>query len=130
LQNFTSSHDIEKFVKNGDTIPKNKINGNRRIVIRINDLAYLPETLVVLNEDNTTERYKFTADTLTKKLHLTDLDGDEQTSPKLTYKAFENKVYIYQYIFKGDSLWMKTSAKTLNDYKLTRNRIRWIRDLK
>ncbi|WP_282075994.1 DoxX family protein [Maribacter aquivivus] len=128
-ENFTSSHDIEIFVKNGDTIPENKINGNRWNVIRINDLSYLPETLMILNEDNTTERYKFTADTLTKKLHLTDLYGDDQTSHELTYKALENKVYIYQGIFKGDSLWMKTSAKTLNDYRLTRNRIRWIRDL-
>lgn len=129
-KNFTSSHEIELFVKNGDTISKNKINGNRWNKIRINDLSYLPETLMILNEDNTTYRYKFTADTLTKKLHLTDLYGDDQTSHELTYEAFENKVYIYEGIFKGDSLWMRTRAKTISDYRLTRNGIRWIRDLK
>ncbi|WP_405397772.1 DoxX family protein [Maribacter sp. Asnod2-G09] len=128
-ENFTSSQDIEIFVKNGDTIPKSKINGSRWNKIRINDLSYLPETLMILNEDNTTERYKFTADTLTKKIHLTGLYGDDQTSHELTYKVLENKVYIYEGIFKGDSLWMRTRAKTIRDYRLTRNGIRWIRDL-
>ncbi|WP_423999195.1 DoxX family membrane protein [Maribacter sp. IgM3_T14_3] len=128
-ENFTSSHEIELFIKNGDTIPKNKLNGNRWNKIRINDLSYLPETLMILKEDNTTQRYKFTADTLTKKLHLTDFYGDDQTPYELTYKALENKVYIYEGIFKGDSLWMRTRAKSISDYRLTRNGIRWIRDL-
>ncbi|MGO4921556.1 DoxX family protein [Maribacter spongiicola] len=128
-KNFTSSHEIELFVKNGDTIPKSKINGNRWNKIRINDLSYLPETLMILNEDNITQRYKFTVDTLTKKLHLTDFYGEDKTQHKLTYKALENKVYIYEGIFKGDSLRMRTRAKSISDYRLTRNGIRWIRDL-
>lgn len=128
-KNFTSSHEIELFVKNGDTIPKSKIHGNRWNKIRINDLSYLPETLMILNEDNTTQRYKFTVDTLTKKLYLTDFYGEDLTQHELTYKALENKVYIYEGIFKGDSLRMRTRAKSISDYRLTKNGIRWIRDL-
>lgn len=127
--NLTSSHEIEIFVKNGDTISNDKTSEIRWKKMNINGLSYLPETLLIIKEDNTTERFKFTADTLAKKIRLTNLYDNTQKTHELTYESVEEKVFIYQGVFKGDTLWMKTKAKTLKDYRLTRDGIRWIRDL-
>ena len=127
---LTSSHDIELFVKNGDTIPNDIANGNRWNKITINGLSYLPETLVISKMDNTRERYKFRADTLAKKMKLVKMYGDSTKSHVLHYESLEPKVFVYHGIFDGDTLWMRTKAKTLEDYRLTRNKIQWIRDLK
>jgi hypothetical protein len=129
-KSLTSSHDIELFVKNGDTIPKSETNRNRWDKMTINGLSYLPGTLLISKADNTRERYKFTAETLTRKLILTNMYSDSSKSEELRYESVEPKVFIYQGVFEGDTLWMKTRAKTIKDYRLTRNGIQWITDLK
>lgn len=129
-ESLTSSHNIELFVKNGDTIPKDLTGGGRWNKMTINGLSYLPETLSIAKMDNTNERYRFTADTLAKKISLVRMYGDSSKSHVLYYEAIEPKAFIFQGVFEGDTLWMRTRAKTLKDYRLMRNGIRWIRDLK
>lgn len=127
---FTSAHEIELFVKNGDTIPKDETDHSRWNKIIINGVSNLPETLVISRMDDSREWYKFTADTIAKKLNLTKMYSDSAKAYILTYETIEPKTYIYQGIFEGDTIWVKTKAKNLEDYRLIRNKIKLIRDLK
>lgn len=127
--NLTSSQEVELFIKNGDTIPNKISNGNRWIKMNINDLSYIPETLMIAKVDKTNERFKFTADTLAQKISLTSLYGENKDTHEITYKALADNIFIYEGIFKGDTLWIQTKAKNLDDYRLIKSGTRWIRDL-
>ncbi|WP_430907219.1 hypothetical protein [Maribacter sp. 2-571] len=50
-KNLTGLHDIELFVKNGDTIPTDDTKGNRWDKMSIKGLSYLPETLLITKTD-------------------------------------------------------------------------------
>lgn len=126
---FTSSHEVEVFVMNGDTIPENT-NGMRWKKMNVNDVSYMPESLSITKADDTSERFKFTADTLSHKMILTSAYDKSQEPYELSYAVLQENVFVYQGIFQGVTIWVRTKAKKLNDYRLIKNDIRWIRDLK
>tara|TARA_R110002050_G_scaffold56512_3_gene127114 strand:- start:69608 stop:69988 length:381 start_codon:yes stop_codon:yes gene_type:complete len=122
-------HEIDLFIKNGDTIPKSMDVGDRWKTITLNGSSYMPESVVITNADGKQNRLKFTADTLAKMISLTELYHIIPGDYDFSYKEVQKKVFVFEGIYKGDTLWMKTKAKVFTDYSLTKKEMWRITDL-
>ncbi|WP_299215236.1 DoxX family protein [uncultured Aquimarina sp.] len=125
---LTGFHEVEIQIINGDTIPKSTTNRWKNI--SINGSSYRSESLKITHMDKQQSYYLFEADTIKKTIDFRPFNDSENKVYKFTYDILEDNIYIFQGIYKDDSFWIKTKAKTLKDYRLTKNGMRWITDLK
>lgn len=120
-------HEITVQLINGEIIPKT--NENRWNSISINGNSNRPETLKITTIDNAQSIYSFVADTIQKTINFNPLNGTE--SYNLQYEELPNKNFIFKgYSTLGDSIWIRTKSKSIKDYPLTSNGIKWVTDLK
>ncbi len=126
---FSHAHTIEIFVKNGDTISDAASNGNRWKQLIMNGVSYLPDTFVLTQVDGSRKRYQFEADTIAKTMKYQTFRDTTENYQQLKYTKLEENVFVFEGILEGDTLWMKTKTKSIEDYPLS-NKMRWITDLK
>lgn len=124
---LTSFHTIEIFVKNGDTITTGE-NDRTWKTLSINGASYIPETLMITAENGYGANYSFEADTLARTIQFYPFRGDSTDLYHFTYEKLPNKAFVFEGIHKSDTIWMKTTSKTLKDYQLTAQRFKWITD--
>jgi len=125
---LTGFHEVEIQIVNGDTISKS--TAIRWKNISINGSSYRPESLKITHMDKQQDYYLFEADTIKKTIDFRPFNDSENKVYKFTYDKLEDNTYIFQGIYEDDSFWIKTKAKTYKDYRLTKNGMRWITDLK
>lgn len=124
---MTKFHEVDVQIINGEKIPKT--NGSRWNNISINGNSYRPGKLKITNIDKIQSYYSFTADTIKKIIEFNPINGNE--SYNFNYGELPDRVFIFEGTStNGDSIWIRTRAKALNDYRLTSNRFKWITDLK
>lgn len=124
---LTAFHEIEIFVKNGDTIATSS-NDLAWKTLSINGASYIPETLMITSENGYGANYSFEADTLARTIQFYPFRGDSTDLYHFTYKKVSNKTFVFEGTHKDDTIWMKTTSKTLKDYQLTAQRFKWITD--
>ncbi|MBW1294211.1 DoxX family protein [Aquimarina litoralis] len=125
---LTGYHEIEILVINGDTIQES--NKSRWKNISINGSSYRPESLTITSVDKKKFYYSFEADTVKQTIHFHKFNDSIDNAYKLSYEKIDNNIVVFKGSYHQDSYWMKTKVKTLKDYRLTREGIRWITDLK
>ncbi|NAS30955.1 hypothetical protein GTQ40_08245 [Flavobacteriaceae bacterium R38] len=121
-------HTVEMMIKNNDTI--SEINDQRWKNLSISGSSYRPETAVIREVSGRRNSYSFEADTLKKTMILYSIRGNRKAELKLKYKELNHQEFIFEGTHQSDSIWIKTTSKTLKDYPLTANEIRWITDLR
>lgn len=135
-KSITAFHEIEIFVINGDTIPALKSSKKRWKSLSISGKSYYPETLAIKKMNSKyEERYSFEADTINKVITYQLYDygitnnEEKKTEYQFKYEQINKGEFVFEGVHKGDSIWMKTKSKTLENYMLTANRLNWIIDL-
>ena len=124
---LTSFHEVQTQIINGERIPET--DERRWKSISINGNSYRPESLRISSKDSYPKYYSFTADTIQKTISLVSKNHPDLY--EFTYKELPDKVFIFEGASsQGDSIWIKTKSKSLKDYPLTSNKIKWITDLK
>lgn len=124
---MTRYHKIEHKMINGDTIAVT--DSSRWNILSINGNKYRPEHLRIVKMDKSQERYSFTADTVGHTIDF--ITNSDSIAYQFRYKELEAGKFIFDGVSaKGDSIWFQTTSKSLNDYPLSANHIRWITDLK
>lgn len=112
---------------NGDTLHVS--DGTMWKSISINGNSYLPEGIKITNMDGKSIRYKFTADTTLKTMTLTPRNSPE--AYEFQYEETEKNHFTFHGTSsQGDTISIQTKSKSLLDYPLTANEIRWITDLR
>lgn len=124
---LTSFHTIEIFKINGHTIPASSKDRAWK-TLSINGASYIPETLMITLENGYGTNYSFEADTLAKTISFHPFRGDTSDLYQFRYQELSNKEFIFEGTHKDDTLWMKTTSKTLKDYQLTAQRFKWVTD--
>ncbi|NER16723.1 hypothetical protein [Spongiivirga citrea] len=120
-------HTVDLFIKNGDTIENEASKWKN---ISINGMSYWPETFNLITEDDNQQRFSFELDTVAKQFTFQPARSKDSTAYILNYQNGENKSTTFKGIYSGDTLEIKTSYKTFEDYPLTKSRFKWITDLK
>ena len=124
---MTRFHTIKSKLINGDTIAVT--DSSRWNTLSINGNKYRPEHLRIEKMDNSQERFSFTADTINRTIDF--ITNSDSTAYQFTYKDLGDGKFIFDGVSaKGDSIWFQTKSKSLNDYPLSANNIKWITDYK
>ncbi|WP_027395828.1 DoxX family protein [Aquimarina latercula] len=124
---MTGFHQVEIQMVNGDTIPKS--TNIRWKNISINGSSYRPETLKIIQEDKKQLYFLFEADTIKRTIDFHEYNDSEKKANSFTYDRLDDNVFIFKGSYKGDSIWVRTKAKTFKNYRLTKSGMRWITDL-
>ncbi len=125
---MTGFHEIETQIINGDTLSKS--NECRWKTMSINGSSWRPESLKIVSLDNEANMYSFEADTIQNTIKFYPYKDLESHAYEFQFKKLRDKIFVFQGSYQGDSIWIKTKIKTLKDYPLKANEIRWITDLK
>jgi len=120
-------HTVEMMIKNNDTI--SEINDQRWKNLSISESSYRPEIAVITEMSKRRNSYSFKADTVKKTITLYPISGEKKEEYTLSYEKLNDQEFIFEGTHLKDSVWIKTRSKTLNDYPLTANKIKWITDL-
>lgn len=115
---LTSFHDVETFVRNGDSIPKTTKEETRWKSITFNGLSYFPESLQIVQQNNSRTRYKFEMDTISESLRIKPYFDEEATWQNLRLEKVTEKEYLFKGIINGDTIYAKTKVKKPEDYLL------------
>lgn len=119
---------VEDFVINGDTLPPLMTDTIRWKSISIGGTYYWPGGLVIKEMNNSKMYYTFQADTIRKTL-VFHPESDSTDKYFMKYDRLADNYFILKGKHKGDSIWMKTRSVARHEYRLTKNGIRWVRDL-
>jgi hypothetical protein len=125
---LTRLYQVEDFVINGDTIPPLLTDTIRWKSISIAGTFYLQDMLKISTMASAKMNYRFQADTIRKTLvfHPANDSADKYF---MKYDQSDDHYFIFKGKHNSDSLWIKTTVVARNEYRLTRRRIRWVRDL-
>lgn len=142
---FQAKHDVETFVMNKDTIPNSVadslLNAKKWKKIIFNGSSYLPESFEITYDDDHTARYTFDIDTIKQRIEYSTyvpywaegkITGRDSTTVEweiLNYKKLNKKEYVFDGVFKGDTIQVKTNAKHKEDYNLIKYSGRFLLDL-
>jgi hypothetical protein len=126
---LASLHDIDLFVKNGDTLTRKSNDLSRWKTLMINGYSYYPKTISVTYENGKSDWFSFEADTLAKRIDFQNFQDTTALKYPFHYKTLNKKRFEFKGVLKGDTLHFKTKAKFIKDYKLTSMGIKWIPDL-
>jgi hypothetical protein len=119
---------VEDFVINGDTLPPLLTDTVRWKSVSIGGTYYLPNGLVISGMSNSRMSYTFQADTIRKMLVFHPL-SDSTDKYVMKYDRLADNYFMMKGTHKGDSIWIKARTTERHEYPLTKNGIRWIRDL-
>lgn len=118
---------VKNLTLNGqqDSIPENK----KWETIFINGSSYLKNSMLIKNEDGSRKYYSTKTDTVNKTILFYPLRGKEEDSQTFNYKKLDDKEFIFDGIINGDTISISTKYKSIDDYRLVKSKIKWIRDL-
>ncbi len=125
---LSSIHEVDMFVKNGDTLTPKNNDGSAWEKLMINGNSYFPKTISVTYENGKSDWFSFEADTLAKRIDFRGYLDSTGLKYPFYYKTINNKRFEFNGVFKGDTLHFKTKAKFRKDYRLTATGIKWITD--
>ncbi|MDY8134716.1 hypothetical protein [Aquimarina sp. 2201CG5-10] len=114
-------YEVTEFIKNNDTIPPLTTDTKRwkRLVV---DKYYTG----IQTMDEKLQYKKEKTDTLTNTLHLTSY-RDSTDIQNFTYKL-EDSLFIFESIYKGDTLKIKTSKREREEFLLINRGFHWINE--
>ncbi|WP_046755686.1 hypothetical protein [Kordia jejudonensis] len=118
---FTNLQTVETFVINGDTLAPAAIENNEKAwkQLSFNGLSYYPETFRVKNGKDIGKRFKFEIDSTTQKIRFRPYFGEESEQwSELSYKKLDEKRYLFEGIYEGDTISVTTKAKLIEEYQL------------
>jgi len=125
---LSAYHEVETHIINGDTLHTS--NTAKWKNISINGSSYRPESLKIIGEDKKRNYYSFEADTTNNSIKFYSYKDPKKEAYRFVYKKIDENTFVFKGSYQNDSIWIQTKAKTLKDYRLTKNGIRWITDLK
>ena len=96
----------------------------------INGSSYLKNSMVIKNTEGRQKYFSTKTDTIQKTITFFPFRGSEKDSTTFTYEKLDDKKMKFEGIYNGDTLSIMTRSKALEDYRLMKNKIKWIRDLK
>lgn len=143
---FQSKHEVQTFVLNRDTLSNRNLDTvlakKRWKKIIFNGTSYMPESFEVTNEDDSAARFTFDIDSVAQRIQYKpfvpywnegEIIGKDTTKVKweiLNYNKLSPKEYLFEGIFAGDTILVKTKAKDREDYNLMKYSGRFLLDLK
>lgn len=128
---FTSKHTIETFVLNNDTLNlENAENPKLWKEVIFNGYSYYPDSFEITHNDTLQKRFKFKVDSIKHVIEYTPFFEEEEHWKSIHYRKTTAKEYIFEGIYEGDTIYMKTKAKRPEDYRLLKQKGRWLLDLK
>lgn len=124
---LTGFHTIELYTINGDTMSTHEDLAWK--TISINGASYIPETLMITKENGYGDNFSFEADTLANIIKFHPMRGDTNDVYQFTYQKLPDQKFVFEGMHDQDTIQIKTTVKTINDYQLTSQGIKWITDL-
>ena len=127
---LTNVYVIKKQVVNGndiDSIPTSDSKKWDNIVI--NGSSRLNNTMVVRTTQGRSLYFSTKIDTINRIINFYRYRGDENDSYTFKYEKLGEKSYTFEGIYKSDTISLTTQSKSKEDYRLMRNKFKWIRDL-
>ncbi|WP_299336665.1 DoxX family protein [uncultured Psychroserpens sp.] len=132
---FSAKHTVETFILNGDTIPvSNEDHPKLWKTITFDDSFYFPETFALEKTSIRPFRFNYEVDSISQTIRYNTAkpnfigndneDEEDQTDLEwqtINYKELEDKVFEFETIFEGDTIYAKTKVKRFEDYILIRN---------
>ncbi len=125
---LTMSHEVKSHIINKDTLDQTSKKKWKNI--SINGNSWNSESLRITDYDNQKTTYSFKADTILKTIEFYPFKDFGSEPYSFSYKELPNKEFVFEGTYKNDSILILTKFKTLEDYPLTANKIKWITDLK
>lgn len=126
---FTNIQKVEKFVMNGDSLNlSEETNPKAWKKISFNGLSYYPESFSITDAEDNSERYKFEIDSIKNIIRYKPYFKEDKKWDTLSYKKIEDRKYIFEGIFNGDTISVISKAKYFEDYKLIRYKGKFLFD--
>ncbi len=122
---LTGFYEVENQKVNDESISLSK--GKEWKSFLINGTSWQLGFMNLKKGDNENYRYSFKADTIKRTIDFY-AEGDSLNPYKFTYNKISGEELVLKGMFEGDTLWLKTRVKKLEDYRLM-NQIKWVRDL-
>ncbi len=95
----------------------------------MNGSSYLKNSMVIETLEGNRRYFSTKTDTINKTITFYPLRGSEEESNTFTYEKLGNGKVKFEGIYQGDTISVTTTAKSKEDYRLIKNKIKWIRDL-
>lgn len=128
---LTKIYQIEKQSINGsdlDTVKGSESKKWKNLII--NGSSRLNNTMIVRKNNGRSLYFSTKIDTLNKTILFHRYRGDEKDSYTFKYEILGEKRYKFEGVYKKDTISLITKSKSKEDYRLMRNKFKWIRDLK
>jgi len=125
---FTGLHNIDVFIKNGDTIITSGTE-RRWTKIIFNDAQYFNDSFKIEFEEAKDERFKFTIDSVAKTIQYRDHADEKAPWHEIRYQQIDKDKFQFKGVFKNDTIIAKTTIKRLEDYRLMSKKGSWLVDL-
>lgn len=124
---LTRFHEINTHTINGETIPET--DERRWHTISINGNSYIPQHLSIKGASRYPKRYSYTADTSQNTMSIISMNSPDS----LDFKYEDLGKGAFNFIGTssgGDTIRLFTKSKSMDNYRLSSNKIKWITDLK
>ena len=95
----------------------------------IDGSSYLKNSMVIESSEGARKYFTTKTDTLKRTITFSPLRGSEEESNTFTYEKLEGKKVRFKGVYNGDTISINTRAKAKEEYRLMKNKIKWIRDL-
>lgn len=97
--------------------------------IFLNGSSYLKNSMVVKNINGRSSYFTTKTDTVNQTITFFPFRGKKEDSHVFNYKNLENNLFLFEGIYKGDTISITSKPKAKEDYRLVKSKIKWIRDL-
>lgn len=120
-------YEVEEFIMNNDTIAPmaNDTTRWRYVVVEKGNQANIFN--MKSSHYDELQFYTSQTDTLKKEILLLNYQDSTQVA-KLRYHKKDSKHYIFNGVFKGDSIRLHTLRKDENDFPLTNSKFKWVNE--
>jgi len=128
---LTKIFQVEKQLINGKESDSHELpEANKWKKITINGSSRLNNTMIVETNTGRPIYFSIEADTIQKTITFHPFRGDKKETHMFTYEKLSSKEYQFNGVYKGDTLSITTKTKSKEDFRLMRDKFKWIRDLK
>ena len=128
---LTSVYFIKSQTINGKDVAETDIPKSERWKsIFINGSAFRRNSMIIQNTRGTRKYFTTKTDTINKTILFYPSRGEKKDTSTFRYEKLEDKKMRFEGIYQGDTLSIMTQAKAMEDYRLIKSKITWIRDWK
>lgn len=128
---LTKIYQVQKQSINGKDLDSIKgMDDKKWKSVIINGSSRLNNTMVIRRDNRRSLYFSTKMDTIAKTITFYRYRGDENDSYVFKYEDLGDKLYKFEGVYKKDTISLTTKSKSKEDYRLMRNKFKWIRDLK